>query len=559
MGLDIIPGISQVKSVVQLAFGDTEGARRTQDNFLKECPIVSQITSVVQLTIGDVDGAFETQKRCGKMVLNFADGIPVVGHAKGVIHYVVGDTEGGSNAMKSATRSAGVMAGGVAGFCVGGPAGAVAGGIYGGAVLDTTTSIITNKPSGYYAAIENIVKNPNPGDIFDTILMPVGDGLSGYVAGQTYNNLTTKTGNANSANSNSKGGTSNSGKGPSNGGGSAGGGSVSRSAGGVNVAEGQAMQVAAEADFAGRLNYGLECPPGMTEAQYMAEINKNAAMMKNALEKQGSGIPSVRPLKPPIVNTVQTSSSGNITAGSSSIGGDIVSGVTTIKYTELEENVKIISSNEKFTKILISLLEMNIKETMLLLKSIGIAWPFDQKLSTSEVAKIIFENCNVGNNNSIEAVDKWLKKRGKSASKDILLYLTELSEKAKSEKEEKDRHKRGEHVINNGVLKLHKDILDSFLSKRLRLDFNETIARIRFSKQIKEDYNEPVSSDVRNNIASHMVVHFQEDFIYINANSLIYGIAVYGLRSRCVSHMIDMFNNWPMRGNGTEHTASVRV
>ena len=313
MGFDIIPGISQIKSVVQLAFGDKEGAKQTQENFLKECPIVSQVTSVVQLVSGDSEGAAETQKRCGKTLLKMADGIPVVGHAKGAIHYAFGDKEGGNNAMKSATRSTGVMAGGVAGFCVGGPAGAVAGGIYGGAVLDTTTTIITNTPSGYIAAIDNIVKNPNPGDIFDTILMPVGDGLTGYVAGQTYNNMTTKTGSSNSASSNTKGSTSNSNS-ASNGGGSGSGGSASgsgsasasgsggsgsgsASASGVienNVATGQAMQAAAEAELAGRLNFGLECPPGMSEAQYLSEINKNAAMMKEAQSLQGIKIEIIK-------------------------------------------------------------------------------------------------------------------------------------------------------------------------------------------------------------------------------------------------------------------------
>ncbi len=38
--------------------------------------------------------------------------------------------------------------------------------------------------SGYIGAIKNVVENPNPGDIFDTVMMPVCDGLAGYSAGQ---------------------------------------------------------------------------------------------------------------------------------------------------------------------------------------------------------------------------------------------------------------------------------------------------------------------------------------------------------------------------------------
>ncbi len=114
----------------------------------------------------------------------------MVGHVKGGIHYLVGDEEGGDKAMKSATRTTGVVAGGVGGFFLGGPVGAVAGGVYGGAVTDMTTTLVTNEPSGYVAAIQNAVNNPNPGDIFDLCLMPVADGLTGYSAGSVVRRLT---------------------------------------------------------------------------------------------------------------------------------------------------------------------------------------------------------------------------------------------------------------------------------------------------------------------------------------------------------------------------------
>lgn len=142
---------------------------------------------------GDVDGALETQKKCGKALLRTADGIPVVGHAKGVIHYVCGDKEGGDKAMLSASRTTGVMSVGAVGFLVGGPAGAVAGGVAGGAAFDTYTTVVDSvvndeyRPNGYYAAIGNIVKNPNAGDIFDTCFIPVGDGLAGYSGGRLVN------------------------------------------------------------------------------------------------------------------------------------------------------------------------------------------------------------------------------------------------------------------------------------------------------------------------------------------------------------------------------------
>ena len=47
--------ISQVKSAVQVAIGDKDGAKETQINFTKNCPIVSQATSLVQALNGDLD------------------------------------------------------------------------------------------------------------------------------------------------------------------------------------------------------------------------------------------------------------------------------------------------------------------------------------------------------------------------------------------------------------------------------------------------------------------------------------------------------------------------
>ena len=105
--MDWIPVLSQTKSLFQVICGDAEGAKQTQENFLKTCPVLSQGTSLVQLIAGDPDGALETQKAFGKTVSGVVNGIPVVGHVKGAIHYACGDNEGGHQAMKSSSRTIG--------------------------------------------------------------------------------------------------------------------------------------------------------------------------------------------------------------------------------------------------------------------------------------------------------------------------------------------------------------------------------------------------------------------------------------------------------------------
>ena len=277
------------------------------------------------------------------------------------------------------------------------------------------------------------------------------------------------------------------------------------------------------------------------------------------------------------------SASSGTSASSSSVGGSFSNKISTdtgciqvpinpstvsslenatVKFIELDyhvqgKKIKILSSDDRFTNLLISLLEMEINECIKLLKNMGIEWPFDKMLNTLQVAKILFETGTVGKDYKEKDVEELLKMRGKKAAKAVTKYMTALVDTEKDV--DKNRHMRGEHVINNGVLKLHKDIIDTFLSRQLRLDFNEMIARIRFPFQINTDYNEPVSNEIRKNIETRMVVHFPDDFKYFNANSLVYGIAVQYLKSRCVSHMMQMFNNWPMRGNGTEHSASIRI
>ncbi len=92
--------------------------------------------------------------------------------------------------MIRATRTTAVMGAGAVGFISGGPVVAVVLGIFTGIFFDIGATIIgglvsgEHRPSGYFAAFENIDKNPNPGDIFDLLLIPVCDGLTGY-AGAT--------------------------------------------------------------------------------------------------------------------------------------------------------------------------------------------------------------------------------------------------------------------------------------------------------------------------------------------------------------------------------------
>lgn len=60
--VDAIPVVSQVKSAIQAATGDTDGARQTQERFLRTSPGTSQLTSAIQAIQGDTEGARKTQE-----------------------------------------------------------------------------------------------------------------------------------------------------------------------------------------------------------------------------------------------------------------------------------------------------------------------------------------------------------------------------------------------------------------------------------------------------------------------------------------------------------------
>ncbi len=95
--MDALPVLSQVKSLYQVIRGDSNGARITQVNFSRQCPVISQFRFFVEVMIlGDREAARNTQMECLGFLSAATDAIPVLGHVKGGIHYACGDRERGN-------------------------------------------------------------------------------------------------------------------------------------------------------------------------------------------------------------------------------------------------------------------------------------------------------------------------------------------------------------------------------------------------------------------------------------------------------------------------------
>jgi len=166
-------------------------------------------TAAVVVTLGQVDSLNEAMVECVDQTIeagaatadgvvntvnDVVDNVPVVGHVKGAVHYVCGDKDGGDKAMKSASRTTGVIIGGAVGIAAG-PAGMVAGGIAGGAAVDGITTGVESgikgeyTPSGQIEAWTRVAQAETSeeliGGIVDGVTAPVLDGMLGYTAGKT--------------------------------------------------------------------------------------------------------------------------------------------------------------------------------------------------------------------------------------------------------------------------------------------------------------------------------------------------------------------------------------
>lgn len=218
-----IPGLAEAKALTHLVFNDKEGAKRTMETFNTKTPIVSHLNAGGAKVLGDdkraqefwdggnsslnaipvvghvkglghyllfdVEGGNKAVVNATNTTLNIADGIPAVGHGKGLIHYALGDVKRGNKAMKAATRTTAVMGAGAAGFLAAGPAGAIAGGVAAGAEWDLVNAVVTDKKE--VDGLAQIIENPtNVDSYFIATQRFIGDGFAGHCGGKIAENIT---------------------------------------------------------------------------------------------------------------------------------------------------------------------------------------------------------------------------------------------------------------------------------------------------------------------------------------------------------------------------------
>ena len=105
--VDSKPVLSQLKSLGQAITGDMKGAKETQENFSKRCPVISQLRSAVEATaLRNTEAARETQKHFLEHTVKPAlETTPIVGHVTGGIYLAMGKNEKGIACIKAASKN----------------------------------------------------------------------------------------------------------------------------------------------------------------------------------------------------------------------------------------------------------------------------------------------------------------------------------------------------------------------------------------------------------------------------------------------------------------------
>ncbi len=112
--------------------------------------------------------------------------------------------------------------------------------------------------------------------------------------------------------------------------------------------------------------------------------------------------------------------------------------------------------------------------------------------------------------------------------------------------DQSERSSRGEHIINNGVLGVHKDIIDDFTRKK-ELDLNRLFA-LRDSTKLTEldriyhDYFNPFPAEIKKNIQNEMIVDIDGNQTYFNRNAEKYGNFIHVIRQSAVNCMVCMYD-----------------
>ncbi|CAF4024371.1 unnamed protein product [Adineta steineri] len=183
--------LGPVKAGFEVICRDEEGANRTMSTFSKINPLVMSLRVTAEVLSGNSDNAKDTIKTFGSNVGNMACSMPLLGHTIAVGYRIAGKDEKARRIFKQATRTTVVAGAGIIGFGAG-PEEAVTLAIIAGVGWDLIDIARGKEANGIVKLVEIFSrgKKLTPGEIFDAIMVPVTDGMTGYAAANAYGKYT---------------------------------------------------------------------------------------------------------------------------------------------------------------------------------------------------------------------------------------------------------------------------------------------------------------------------------------------------------------------------------
>lgn len=237
-------------------------------------------------------------------------------------------------------------------------------------------------------------------------------------------------------------------------------------------------------------------------------------------------------------------------------------------YTSSIGGCQLIAADRTSIQLTEHFFELDFATLDAILKELGLYWPFYHlNLSNANhFAKFALKN-KIASGLTTSQVEAFAKTRGKTAKKLITVTLTKLMEDVKKKNEDEKRSERGEHVINNGVLSVYKDIIDDFFF-HFKKQFGYRLPESEITKipelpaysQMMKDYHHPLPKNIKKNIQYVMKAFIPNDVIYIDANALVYGIMIAVLRKAAVDHMKVLYDSdveFRKTISGSEHKSKI--
>ncbi|CAF0822187.1 unnamed protein product [Adineta steineri] len=244
---------------------------------------------------------------------------------------------------------------------------------------------------------------------------------------------------------------------------------------------------------------------------------------------------------------------------------DLLSTIESLRervYLASIDDISIIGTIDHGNMAMIALLNQNIAQCIQICKDMDIDWPFAREMTSKQIVALLQEHQAARGFNQ-EELDTIVQQRGKKARQSVVSLTSriveQVQEEAKSAQKEKKpskRNQRGEHVINNNVLSVQRDIIDMFLRQRLRMTFAE-LRRIPPDSSIYRAYHHSYDTEVKNNIQNVMIARILDNIFYFDANALLYGILIYVLRASARDHMSYFYDN--SGAQGSPSTSRLRI